>query len=177
MDWTIIFRNPPPLSAQRQIPTSVLENPPLSGRLLYDMACQLYRSQEESLRAVQQRASHLLNVSILVLTGGIVTFVNLSHTFWLGAFASLLFLILGCVVLVWALRPIAYAEQFSPWCITQLPEMIKSDDQFLVYLALSYDALIQSVHRALEVTVARVLVASVLLIAGLTLFAVTLVLR
>lgn len=177
MDWTLIFRNPSPSAAPTSIPATLLENPPVSGRILYEMACQVYRSQEDSLRMLQKRASDLLNVSLLVLTGGVVTFLNLSRTFWLGTSASLFCLICACVVLLWALRPIPFSEHFSPRCVMELPPMVQSDDRFFLWLALSYDPLIQSVHRALQTIALRVFLASVLLILGLALFAVTLILR
>jgi len=177
MNWKLIFCNPSPLPAQKQIPVSLLENPTVSGRVLYEIARQLYQSQEESLRSLQTRASHLLNVSILGLTGGIFTFLNLSSTCWWAATFSLFFLILACVILLLALRPIPYAEHFSPWCVTEIPDLVNSEDRFLLWLALSYDVLIQSANQALKTIAARVFLATFLLIVGLVLFVVTMIVR
>ncbi|MBC7078392.1 MAG: hypothetical protein H5T92_08825, partial [Synergistales bacterium] len=68
----MLFYNPPSIPCRIDIPVSLLEDYRVSGQVLYDMARQLYRSQEESLRLIQARASSLFQISILVLTGGIL---------------------------------------------------------------------------------------------------------
>lgn len=172
----LIFIDPAPGRQPAQIAVTQLDAavPP---DLLYQTAKEAFLTYEESLRNLQSRAISLTNTAMLILAGAVLAVWQSTSRASLLGFVGLLSLLASACFYLWALKPTKYLWGFCPWEIAEPPQEVKTKSQFLVWVALGYRPVIESIQEVCRAVALRIMAGTVLLIVGLGLFAFFLWLR